>query len=121
VPQYDINMVVSCCQQEARAGGIKQWVCLPCGHNMIGTMPDVRPFRGARHDRFATWREAERIFRVTPEHVRDGVSQLRSLPRLGLPHGRKLATVRGYNYVAQFDAWSGDFERAIATAEGRDE
>lgn len=29
-----------------------QWVCLQCGYNMIGEMPEICPFCGARHDYF---------------------------------------------------------------------
>ncbi len=65
---------------------IKQWVCVPCGYNMIGTMPDVCPFCGARHDQFVTWEEAEKTYRVTPERVNDRVTQLRSIPSLGIEH-----------------------------------
>lgn len=65
---------------------IRQWVCLPCGYNMIGEMPEVCPFCGARHDRFVTWDVAETTYRVTPVVVTDTVTQLRSVPRLGIEH-----------------------------------
>lgn len=64
----------------------KQWVCVVCGYNMIGEMPDVCPFCGARHDKFVTWEEAERTYRVTPTRVNDRVTQLISVPRLGIEH-----------------------------------
>ena len=38
----------------------QQWVCLQCGYNMIGTMPEVCPFCGAYHDQFMPWNEAEK-------------------------------------------------------------
>ncbi|MEM7224607.1 MAG: rubredoxin-like domain-containing protein [Pseudomonadota bacterium] len=63
-----------------------QWVCTVCGYNMIGERPDVCPFCGARHDTFLTWQAAEETYRVTPRPVTDGVSQLMSVPRLGLEH-----------------------------------
>lgn len=63
-----------------------QWVCVACGYNMIGEMPDVCPFCGARHDKFVTWEEAERTYRVTPTRVNDCVTQLISVPRLGIEH-----------------------------------
>ena len=64
----------------------QQWVCTTCGYNMIGEMPDVCPFCGARHDKFVPWDEAEQIYRVTPHRVNDYVVQLLSVPRLGIEH-----------------------------------
>lgn len=64
----------------------KQWVCVVCGFNMIGEMPDVCPFCGARHDQFLTWEEAEQTYRVTATRVTDRVTQLLSVPRLGIEH-----------------------------------
>ena len=63
-----------------------QWVCPVCGYNMIGEMPDICPFCGARHDTFVTWDEAEQTYRVTPNRVNDYVTQLMSVPRLGIEH-----------------------------------
>ena len=63
-----------------------QWVCLQCGYNMIGEMPDICPFCGARHDRFMAWEEVETTYRVTGYAVNDTVSQLLSVPKLGLEH-----------------------------------
>lgn len=63
-----------------------QWVCQVCGYNMIGEMPDVCPFCGAHHDKFLTWEETEKRFRVTPNRVNDYVTQLMSMPRLGREH-----------------------------------
>ena len=64
----------------------KQWVCTVCGYNMIGEMPDVCPFCGARHDKFVTWEDAENRYTVTPRRLNNYVSQLMSVPRLGLEH-----------------------------------
>ncbi len=64
----------------------KQWVCVVCGYNMIGAMPDVCPFCGARHDRFVTWQEAEKTYRVTPTRVNERITRLISVPRLGIEH-----------------------------------
>ncbi len=64
----------------------QQWVCLQCGYNMIGEMPDVCPFCGARHDQFMAWDEAEKTYHVTAHPVNDVVSQLLSVPKLGLEH-----------------------------------
>jgi hydroxyacylglutathione hydrolase len=63
-----------------------QWVCLECGYNMIGEMPDVCPFCGARHDRFLPWEAAEKQFRVTGFPVGEGITQLLSVPKLGYEH-----------------------------------
>ena len=63
-----------------------QWVCLVCGYNMIGEMPDVCPFCGARHDTFLTWEDTEQRYRVTAQRINDSVTQLLSVPRLGLEH-----------------------------------
>ena len=63
-----------------------QWVCKVCGYNMIGSRPDVCPFCGARHDRFVTREEGERLYRVTPWPVTGQVTRLTSVPRLGLEH-----------------------------------
>lgn len=63
-----------------------QWVCVVCGYNMIGEMPDVCPFCGARHDKFVTAVEAERSYRVTSTRVNERITQLISVPRLGIEH-----------------------------------
>lgn len=63
-----------------------QWVCLQCGYNMIGEMPCICPFCGAKHDRFMAWDNAEKTFRVTTRVVNDVVDQLVSVPKLGLEH-----------------------------------
>ena len=64
----------------------KQWVCVVCGYNMIGEMPDVCPFCGARHDRFVTWEEAAQTYTITSQSVNANVTQLMSVPRLGIEH-----------------------------------
>ena len=63
-----------------------QWVCVVCGYNMIGEIPDVCPFCGARHDKFVTAVEAERSYRVTSTRVNERITQLISVPRLGIEH-----------------------------------
>ncbi|MBT5433082.1 MAG: MBL fold metallo-hydrolase [Alphaproteobacteria bacterium] len=65
---------------------LQQWVCLPCGYNMIGKMPDVCPFCGARHDKFVSWEAGEETYRVGSTPVAEGITQLKSSPRLGLEH-----------------------------------
>lgn len=64
----------------------RQWVCLQCGYNMIGEMPEFCPFCGAGHDRFMAWGDAENTYRITPHAVNSVVTQLLSVPRLGLEH-----------------------------------
>ncbi len=71
---------------ETLFNGLPQWVCRQCGYNMIGEMPDVCPFCGATHDKFMTWDETERQFRVSTYAVSDAVSQLLSVPKLGYEH-----------------------------------
>ena len=53
---------------------------------MIGDMPDVCPFCGARHTKFLTSEKAEKKFIVTPKRINDCVTQLMSVPRLGIEH-----------------------------------
>jgi hypothetical protein len=53
---------------------------------MIGEMPDLCPFCGARHDRFIPWDKAERNYRITPHVLNDCVDQLLSVSKLGLEH-----------------------------------
>jgi hydroxyacylglutathione hydrolase len=64
----------------------QQWVCQTCGYNMIGEMPDVCPFCGAHHDKFLSWDEAEKIYRVISHRINGYVMQLLSVPRLGFEH-----------------------------------
>jgi hypothetical protein len=79
---------------------VKQWVCLTCGYNMIGEMPDVCPFCGARHDKFKTWEETEAAYTVTPLQVSDKVTQLMSRPRLGIEHAAyRIETIDGPVWV----------------------
>lgn len=65
---------------------MKQWVCTTCGYNMIGDPPDVCPFCGAHHDKFLSWEDAEKTYRVTATQIDDSVIQLVSVPKLGLEH-----------------------------------
>ena len=58
---------------------MQQWVCLACGYNMIGEMPDVCPFCGATHDQFMAWDAVENTYRVSCYPVNDAVSQLLSV------------------------------------------
>lgn len=53
---------------------------------MIGKMPDVCPFCGEPYSFFITWQEAEAAYRVTEVRVNQYVTQLMSVPRLGLEH-----------------------------------
>ena len=64
----------------------QQSVCTVCGYNMMGEIPEVCPFCGVSHEKFVTWDEAERTYRVTPHPVTDSVTQLISVPRLGMEH-----------------------------------
>jgi hypothetical protein len=53
---------------------------------MVDECPDVCPLCGARPDNFVTSEQAEQDYRVTPKRVTDEVSQLLSVPALGLEH-----------------------------------
>lgn len=64
----------------------QQWVCTVCGYNMIGEMPEVCPFCRAHHHTFVSWEISEQTYRVTPHRVNDYVTQLKSVPRLGMEH-----------------------------------
>lgn len=87
----------------------EQWVCLQCGYNMIGEMPDICPFCGARHDRFMAWNQAEKTYRVTSHAVNDVVSQLLSAPKLGLEHAAyRVETGQGAVWIDSPSAFNRD-------------
>ena len=89
----------------------RQWVCIVCGYNMMGEMPEVCPFCGARHDKFVTWDEAEQTYRVTPHRVNNEVTQLRSVPRLGLEHAAyRIETQDGAVWIDCPSAFNRDLE-----------
>lgn len=94
---------------ETLFNGVPQWVCLQCGYNMIGEMPDVCPFCSARHDQFMTWDETERQFRVTTYAVNDAVSQLLSVPKLGYEHAAyRIETKAGAVWIDSPSAFNRD-------------
>lgn len=79
---------------------VRQWVCVACGYNMIGEQPDVCPFCGATHDKFARWDEVEAVYQVTKKPVTEHVSQLLSVPRLGLEHAAyRIETTAGAIWI----------------------
>ena len=87
----------------------QQWVCLQCGYNMIGEMPDECPFCGARHDRFMAWGEVEATYRVTAHPINDVVSQLLSVPKLGLEHAAyRIETADGVVWIDSPSAFNRD-------------
>ena len=93
----------------------KQWVCVACGYNMVGEMPDVCPFCGARHDRFVPWEEAEASYRVTARQVNDRVTQLRSVPALGIEHAAyRIETDAGAVWIDCPSAFNRDLEPVAA-------
>ncbi|MEE9543770.1 MAG: MBL fold metallo-hydrolase, partial [Thermodesulfobacteriota bacterium] len=61
-------------------------VCLVCGFNMIGHLPDNCPFCNSTKDNFITSEECSERFIVTPTVVNEKVTRLVSVPRLGLEH-----------------------------------
>ena len=78
----------------------QQWVCLQCGYNMIGAMPEVCPFCGAYHDQFMPWDEAEKKYHVTEYTINNNVSQLLSVPKLGYEHAAyRIETVEGAAWI----------------------
>jgi hydroxyacylglutathione hydrolase len=88
-----------------------QWVCLECGYNMIGEMPDVCPFCGARHDRFLAWEDAEKRFRVSEFPIGDAVTQLLSVPKLGYEHAAyRIDTDHGGVWIDAPSAFNRDLE-----------
>lgn len=87
----------------------EQWVCLQCGYNMIGEIPDICPFCGAHHDRFMAWDQAEKTYRVTTRAVNDVVSQLLSVPKLGLEHAAyRVETGQGAVWIDSPSAFNRD-------------
>lgn len=90
---------------------MRQWVCLQCGYNMIGEMPDVCPFCGARHDHFMAWDEAEKTYRITTQAVTDGVYQLLAEPKLGYEHAAyRVETEAGAVWIDSPSAFNRDLE-----------
>lgn len=88
---------------------MQQSVCLQCGYNMIGEMPEVCPFCGARHDQFMAWDEAEKTYCVTTHAVNDVVSQLFSEPKLGLEHAAyRIETQEGKVWIDSPSAFNRD-------------
>ncbi|ESS66409.1 rubredoxin-type Fe(Cys)4 protein [Methyloglobulus morosus KoM1] len=88
-----------------------QWVCLECGYNMIGEMPDVCPFCGASHDKFMPWDEAEQKYRVTAHDINNDVSQLLSVPKLGLEHAAyRIETDAGNVWIDSPSAFNRDLK-----------
>ncbi len=93
----------------------RQWVCLQCGYNMIGEMPDVCPFCGAHHDRFMAWDQAEDTYHVTTFEVNDVVSQLLSVPKLGLEHAAyRIETEAGAVWIDSPSAFNRELPRVEA-------
>ena len=89
----------------------KQWVCLQCGYNMIGAMPEVCPFCGAYHDQFLPWDEAETKFHVTGYTINNDVTQLLSVPKLGYEHvAYRIETAEGAVWIDSPSA----FNRGLA-------
>ncbi len=87
----------------------RQWLCLVCGYNMIGEMPDICPFCGAKHDQFMAWDVAENSYRVTSHPVNDVVSQLLSVPKLGLEHAAyRVDTAEGPVWIDSPSAFNRD-------------
>jgi hydroxyacylglutathione hydrolase len=90
---------------------VQQWVCLECGYNMIGEMLDVCPFCGASHDKFMPWDEVEKKYRVTAHDINNDVSQLLSVPKLGLEHAAyRIETPAGNVWIDSPSAFNRDLK-----------
>ena len=63
-----------------------QWVCTVCGYNMIGKRPDRCLFCAAQRNKFVDSKTASRRYQLIAKSVAPTVTQLTSLPRLGLEH-----------------------------------
>lgn len=88
-----------------------QWICITCGYNMIGEMPDTCPFCGVGQDKFVTWQQGEQTYRVTSQGVSDRVTQLLSVPRLGFEHAAyRLETDNGAAWIDCPSAFNRDLE-----------
>ncbi len=93
----------------------RQWVCRACGYNMISAMPDVCPFCGAVQDKFINWEEAEKTYRVMPRQVNDSVTQLVSVPGLGLEHAAyRIETQKGAVWIDCPSAFNRDLKAVDA-------
>ena len=78
---------------------------------MIGGRPDVCPFCGARHEQFVSAAQAEKTYRVTPTPVGTGVTQLLSVPRLGLEHAAyRVETDQGAAWIDCPSAFNRDLD-----------
>ena len=64
----------------------EQYVCLVCGVNMVGYCPDKCPFCGVSKEEFITSEECSDRFSVKGSTVNNKVTQLSSVPSLGLEH-----------------------------------
>ena len=88
-----------------------QWVCRACGYNMIGKMPDVCPFCGKHHTHFMTWQEVEEAHKVTGTQVNQYVTQLMSVPGVGLEHAcYRVATKSGPIWIDSPSAFNQDLQ-----------
>jgi len=108
-PQLSAIQVNNMSATETFSDPQQQWVCLQCGYNMIGELPDVCPFCGASHDRFMAWDETEKHFRVHSLAVSEGVSQLLSVPKLGYEHAAyRIETEAGAVWIDSPSAFNRD-------------
>ena len=73
----------------------EQYVCLVCGFNMIGHLPDRCPFCNSTKDNFITSEECLKRFIVTPAPVNEKVTRLSSIPKLGLEHAAYAIDIGG--------------------------
>lgn len=65
---------------------MQQWVCTACGYNMVGHAPEICPFCGAHRDKFLSSEAAGTTYRILTMPIDDRISQLITVPELGLDH-----------------------------------
>lgn len=93
----------------------EQYVCLVCGFNMIGHLPDRCPFCNSTRDNFITSVECSKRFIVTPTPVNEKVTRLTSVPRLGLEHAAYAIDIGGDEGTIWIDCPS-SFNSSLAPA-----
>lgn len=97
----------------------EQYVCLVCGFNMVGFLPDDCPFCGASNRNFITARECSKRYKVVPTRVNEKVTRLNSQPALGIEHAAyRIETGNGACWIdcpSSFDNSVGGMDTILFT------